>query len=50
MGDQSLSRPLLAVIRGSLDIRDVRDRLMAGQAEVRGALATVLERSASYAL
>jgi len=50
MGDQSLSRPLLSVIRDRLDIRDVRDRLLMGQAEVREAIATVLERTVSYAL
>lgn len=46
MGDQSLSRQLLHVIRNRVDIRDVRDRLLQGQAEIRAALAQVSERSA----
>jgi NADPH-dependent 2,4-dienoyl-CoA reductase/sulfur reductase-like enzyme len=50
MGDQSLSRALLHVIRARLDIRDVRDRLLEGQAEVRQALATVMERTAPHAV
>jgi len=50
MGDQSLSRALLHVIRARLDIREVRDRLLEGQAEVRQALAWVMERAAPYAV
>ena len=46
MGDQTLSRPLLQVIRDRLDIREVRDRLLASQGEVREALAQVLDRVA----
>jgi len=50
MGDQSLSRTLLHVIRARLDIREVRGRLLEGQAEVRQALASVMERAAPDAV
>jgi len=50
MGDQSLSRTLLHVIRARLDIREVRGRLLEGQAEVRQALATVMEGTAPHAV
>jgi NADPH-dependent 2,4-dienoyl-CoA reductase/sulfur reductase-like enzyme len=50
MGDQSLSRTLLHVVRARLDIREVRDRLLEGQAEVRQALALVMERAAPHAV
>lgn len=49
MGDQSLSQPLLSVIRNRIDIREVRDRLLQGHAEVKAALAQITERAA-YAL
>jgi NAD(P)H-nitrite reductase large subunit len=50
MGDQSLSQALLHVIRARLDIREVRDRLLEGHAEVRQALAVVMERTVPHAV
>lgn len=49
MGDQSLSRPLLHVIRNRLDIREVRHRLLEGQAEVRQALHQLMDQAAAHA-
>jgi NAD(P)H-nitrite reductase large subunit len=49
MGDQALSQPLLHVIRNRIDIREVRDRLLQGHAEVKAALAQIADRAA-YAL
>ena len=46
MGDQAFSRPLQHLIRERVDIRWVRDRLIQGPAEVRQALATLIERTA----
>jgi NAD(P)H-nitrite reductase large subunit len=42
MGDQSLSRPLLHLVRQRVDIRAVRDRLLAGSPEVRAAVAVLM--------
>ncbi len=49
MGDQAFSRPLQHLIRDRVDIRWVRDRLVSGPAEVRQALATLIERTGSFA-
>ena len=50
MGDQALSRPLQHLIRERVDIRFVRDQLVAGPAEMRQALRGLIERTGSLAL
>ncbi len=49
MGDQSLSRPLLHLVRRRVDIRAVRDRLLLGSAEMRAAVVQLMERTAVHA-
>jgi NAD(P)H-nitrite reductase large subunit len=34
MGDQSLSRPLMTLVRDEIDIRSIRDQLLAGQTDL----------------
>ncbi len=50
MGEQSLSRPLLHLVRHKVDIRDVRDRLLLGSAELRAAVAQLMERTVAHAV
>ncbi len=50
MGEQSLSRPLLHLVRHKVDIRDVRDRLLLGSAELRAAIAQLMERTVANAV
>lgn len=50
MGEQSLSRPLLHLVRHRVDIREVRERLLMGSAELRAAIAQLMERTAAHAV
>jgi NAD(P)H-nitrite reductase large subunit len=44
MGDQALTRPLLHLIRERIDIRSVRDRLLAQPGDIRQSIAAIMER------
>jgi nitrite reductase (NADH) large subunit len=50
MGDQSLSRPLLHLVRHRVDIREVRDRLLLGSADLRAAIEHLMVRTVPHAV
>lgn len=49
MGEQSLSRPLLHLVRHQVDIRAVRERMLLGSAEIRAAVTQLMERASAHA-
>ena len=50
MGEQSLSRPLLHLIRDRVDIREVRHRLVDGHAEIRAAVQHLMRPAVPHAV